>query len=457
MTTPGGLTPTGNGQALPQPPTLQNLATQPHVVEVQLTAAPSTLLLVTGVQTAVLAYNGSIPGPTLELTEGDHVVVHFKNGLSEPTTVHWHGMHIPADQDGSPMDPVAPGASRDYVFDVLPGTAGTYWYHPHPDGLTVGQVEKGLAGVVRVRAARDPLPATFGDTLLVLTDIKLDATGQVAVTDDVDQMNGREGGAVFVNGAVLPTLTVRSGDVRRLRILNASAARSYRLAIPGVTWLLVGTEGGLIGAPQEQSELLLAPAERVEVLLRASAPPGTQTTLQALPYDRGAMFMDSSGMGTLTSDLVDLVKVQYLPDAPAAAPAVPAVLRPVTALDTTGAPTRAFVLTEKMMALDFRINDKKYDAARVDEHVALGATEIWTVENKGDMDHPFHLHGFRFQVLDRSGVAAPFVAWKDTVNVVKNETVRFAVRFDDYPGMRMYHCHILEHEALGMMGTFEVR
>lgn len=445
------------GPVFPQPVGFTNLSSKAHTVEVRLAAAPFQAELVPGKKTNLLAYNGSIPGPTLELAEGDHVVVHFTNNLAEPTTVHWHGMHIPAAQDGSQLAPIAPGASRDIIFDVPVGTAGTYWYHPHPNGQTASQAEHGLAGVVRVRATNDPLPPEYGDRLVLLSDNRLDPTGQIAETTDTDRMNGREGDTVFVNGVVLPTLQVRAGEVARLRIVNASAARYYQLAIPNQSLLLVGTDGGLIGAPVERQKILLAPAERIEVLVRATEAPGTETFLQALPYDRGAMYMDATGMGTLTSPLTNLVRIRYSDAAPAPAPDVPAVLRPVAPLDVAMAKTRPFVLTENMMVMDFWINAKKYDSTRVDEQVALGATEIWTVQNNGDMDHPFHVHGFRFQVLDRNGVPEPFVAWKDTVNVLKTETVRVAIRFDDFPGMWMYHCHILEHEELGMMGMFEVR
>jgi bilirubin oxidase len=438
---------------LPQPATMDNASSAPNTVEVSLTAGVSKLALAAGKpSTHAWAYNGSIPGPTLVATEGDHVIVHFTNKLPETTTVHWHGLHVPANQDGNPMDGVAPGASRDYVFDLPEGSAGTYWYHPHPDGKTAEQVYMGLFGAIIVRAKNDPVPQGILGELLVLHDNKFDANGAIIPDDMGDQMNGREGNVLFVNGVVMPTLTIRPGEMRRLRILNASAARYYWLAVPNHQLVQIGTGGGLFGPPQTASQILLAPADRIELLLQGTADPGTTTTLRALSYDRGLMTMDGSAA---PSKQVDLLSIAYTSDAPMTSPDIPDTLRPITPIDTTGATTRSFVMSEQMMA--YMINGQSYDPMRVDTHAKLGATEVWTVTNTASMDHPFHLHGFQFQVLARNGKAEPVVAWRDTVDIPKNNgSVKLAVKFDDFPGMRMYHCHILEHEDLGMMGMLDV-
>ena len=439
---------------LPQPSPLANTSSAARTVEVQLVAEGTTLAVAPGKPASHLfAYNGSIPGPTLEATEGDHVVVHFTNKLSEPTTVHWHGMHVPADQDGSPMNPVAPGASRDYVFDLPPGSAGTYWYHPHTEGKTAEQVAMGLYGAVIVRAAQDPVPAEYVDEILMLNDNRFEANGELSADDMNDQMNGRIGDVIFANGAVLPTMTLRPGETRRLRILNASAARYYLLAVPGHTLVQIGTSA-LFGAPRPQEQLLLAPAERAEVLLQANGEPGTATTLRAMPYDRGLMSMSGGAMPM--DGAMDLLSIAYTSDARMTMAPIPATLRVIAPLDTTGATERSFVLSEDKQMMGFMINGKVYDPARVDVRAKLGATEIWTVRNDADMDHPFHLHGFQFQLLDRNGQPEPVVAWRDTFNVSAKESVRFAVKLDDFPGLRMFHCHILEHEGLGMMGTLSV-
>lgn len=430
---------------------MQNDSTAPATVEVSLVAGVNQLELAPGKPaTKAFAYNGSVPGPTLVATEGDHVIVHFTNNLTQPTTVHWHGLHVPSDQDGNPMDPVKPGASRDYVFDLPEGSAGTYWYHPHPDGKAAQQAAMGLFGAIIVRAKNDPLPKGLVDEILVLNDNRFDANGAVAAETMDDQMNGRRGDVLFVNGAVNPTMTLRPGEVRRLRVLNASAARFYLLSVPDHELLHVGSSGGLFGTPQRTEKVLVAPGERVELLLKATAAAGTTTTLKSLPYDRGIMAMGGS---TTPEKELDLLSVAYTSDAPMTTPAIPETLRTIAPLDTTGGVARTFVMSEQMM--DYMINGKTYDPMRVDVQAKLGATEIWTVRNEADMDHPFHLHGFQFQVLDRNGKPEPVVSWNDTVNVPKSATVRFAVKLD-LPGMRMYHCHILEHEDLGMMGMLDV-
>jgi len=434
-------------QPLRQPPVLRNSTTAPHTVEVTLVAAPARLALLPGVTTDVFAYNGSIPGPTLEAREGDRLIVHFQNDLPEPTSIHWHGIHLPAAMDGGPLDPVPPGGSFDYDFRLLPGSAGTYWYHPHPHHRTGYQVAQGLFGALLVRAADDPL-AQLPERLLILSDSRLDHHGALDHRHGpVEEANGREGNLLLVNGQTSPTLALRPGEVQRWRIVNASAARYYRLTLPGHPFLHVGSDGGLFERAVERAEVLLAPSERVELLVRGTGSPGNRTLLQSLPYDRYTPQTRPADWERTR----ELMTVEYSRER-AATPAIPAVLRPVPRLD----PARA---TGKRLMVLFQgfINGRLFDANRVDEVAALGATEIWELENPLAMDHPFHLHGFQFQVLDRNGVPEPFPAWKDTVNVPKGESVRFVVQYTDYPGKWMYHCHILDHEDHGMMGILEVR
>jgi FtsP/CotA-like multicopper oxidase with cupredoxin domain len=193
---------------------------------------------------------------------------------------------------------------------------------------------------------------------------------------------------------------------------------------------------------------VLGVGERVELLVRGTGAPGARSVLQTLPYDR---YIPQTRPPDWNEPR-DLLFLQYS-TAPAVAPvALAPVLRPVPVLDTAQATaTRVMVLTQHL------INGKALDMARVDVSTTLGATEIWEVENLVGMDHPFHLHGFQFQVLDRDGVPEPYRSWKDVVNVPKHQTARFIVRYDDHPGKWMFHCHILDHEDHGMMGVLEVR
>jgi bilirubin oxidase len=257
-------------------------------VEIELVASVARAELVPGVTTEVYAYNGQVPGPVLEFREGDRVRVRFRNQLPETTTVHWHGMHLPFPSDGSPFHPVAPGEEYEYAFTVQPGTAGTYWYHPHPDHRTGQQVARGLYGGIVVRAADDPLPL-MPERLLVLSDNRFHDDGSLDLPDPhshqgrMDFENGREGKVLFVNGEVMPTLSIRSGEVQHWRVVNASAGRFYRLSIPGHTLLHVGSDGGLFERAVEVDELLLATAERVEFLVRGTGAPGSTVTVQSLP------------------------------------------------------------------------------------------------------------------------------------------------------------------------------
>ena len=435
------------------PPVLVNISKLPRTVEVSITAAITTLSLQPGVTSEVFAYNGTVPGPTLDLREGDHVIVHFRNNLPEPTTVHWHGIHLPFDSDGSPFQPIKPGEAHDYSFTVRPGTAGTYWYHPHPDRRTGFAIGKGLFGGIVVHAADDPLPA-MPEKLIILSDNRFLKDGAIDFPDPyshhggLDEENGREGPVLFVNGHVMPTVTIRSGEVQRWRIVNGSAGRIYRIALSGHTFLHVGSDGGLFEKPIEVKEILLTTGERVELLVRGTDPPGTKTVLQNLPYDRYAPQTRPSDWETTR----DLLTLQTTDEPPVTPVAIPASLRKIIPLDTTKVTAvRTVVLSQGL------INGKTMDMSRVDVSTTVGATEIWEIENIVGMDHPFHLHGFQFQVLDRNGVPEPYLSWKDMLNIPKHTSARIIVRYDDYPGKWMFHCHILDHEDHGMMGVLEVK
>ncbi len=401
----------------------------------------------------MFTYNGGCPGPVVELQEGDRARLTLDNQLDEPSTIHWHGLHLPSHMDGSPFYPVAAGEAFTYEFDVPRGSAGTYWYHPHFGHRTGFQVAHGLHGALIIRADDDPL-RHLPEQLLVLWDNRLDADGAIDIPDPdspagrTDFENGREGPLHFVNGKLAPEIAIRAGEVQRWRIVNASAARFYRLALEGHTLLHVGSDGGLFEVPVEVPEILLAPAERVEVLVRATGEPGMRARLRAMPYDR---YIPQTRPANWR-DPCDLATLAYTTAAPVAPPEVPSRLRVVPPLrESDATATRTISMSQGLL------NGRKMDPARVDVSAPLGATEIWHVENLVGLDHPFHLHGFQFQVLDRNGEPEPFRCWKDTVNVPKHEEVRFIVRYDDFPGKWMYHCHILDHEDHGMMGVLEVR
>ena len=423
-----------------------------------LVAAPALAALVPGQATAMWLYNGIAPGPLLELREGQHVRIRLDNRLPQDTTVHWHGLPVPPEQDGNPMDPVRPGASRTYEFDVPTGTAGTYWYHPHAHQTTAEQVARGLAGAVIVRAADDPL-ARLPEVTMLVSGVRLDRDAQISANNPMDWTLGRQNDVLLVNGGRLPVLTVRPGTTQRWRILNATNARFLRLALDGHALTLVGTDGGLLAAPiAGLSEILIAPAQRVEVLVTVNATPNTQYRLRALRYAS-----ESMGMGTYRDD--ELLTLATSGESPTVPAVVPSALR---AIATLGTPTirQRIELSESMgMGMmgggmfGFLINGRSFDMNRVDLTTVPGRVEFWDIVNFTSMDHPIHIHGTQFQLVSRqvAGVVtpAPHLAWLDTVNVPARQSATIMVR-QTMPGKRMFHCHILEHEDAGMMGVLNV-
>jgi suppressor of ftsI len=371
--------------------------------------------------------------------------------------VHWHGLPVPPDQDGSPMDPLPPGAMRVYEFDLPAGSAGTYWYHPHAHGTTAEQVSRGLAAPFIVRGEGDPLSAIPEVTLLV-TGIRLDGGGQISPNGATDFAVGRQGEQLLVNGGRLPVHMVRPGATQRWRILNATSARYLRLSLDGHTLTLAGTDGGLLASPiGGLAEILVAPAQRVEVIVTASTSPNARFTLRALRHVSDAM-----GMGTYANE--DLLTLATTAEAPASAIAIPAILRPMATLGPEVARKRV-TLTQTGMGMmggasGFLVNGRTFDMNRVDFVSTVGEVETWDIVNETMMDHPIHIHGTQFRLLSRtsSGVVttAPYAARIDTVDVPAGTTATIGMR-QDFAGKRMVHCHILEHEDAGMMAVLDVR
>jgi FtsP/CotA-like multicopper oxidase with cupredoxin domain len=438
---------------------LSNTATQPGQFSATIEAAPAQHEFVPGLKTEVLAYNGALPGAMIEVFEGDRVKINFKNRIpDQDSTIHWHGLEIPSDQDGNPSDPVASGTDHIYEFTIPEGSAGTYWYHPHPHGTTAEQVYRGLAAPFIVRSKTDPLSPGLGDTPLVISSISLDVDGKISENTMADQFNGREGDHVLVNGTKQPILTLAPGSSRRFRLYNATNGRFLRLALDSHSMTLVGTDGGLVSAPiKGLKELLLAPAERAEIVIDFHGAPGT-FALKSLPYERGWMGMDKPAAKTITIMTFALAGSSVQPIA------LPEKLRDIATLGEAKAQkriqfTETMGMGNGMMTMGFQIDGKTFDMNRIDLKSRVGEVELWEIYNNSDMDHPLHIHGTQFQIVERERdkkfLPVSFVAWKDTVNITSKETVRLKLRFN-LAGNRMYHCHILEHEEQGMMGTLQV-
>ena len=420
-----------------------------------LVAAPYLVSLVSGHTTELWGYNNAFPGPVIELREGQRVTIDFANRLGLESTIHWHGLAVPADQDGSPMDPVAPGADRLYTFDVPMGSAGTYWYHPHAHQTTTLQVGHGLAAPLIVRSAEDPLGA-LPELTLMITSLTLDQNGHVATgmaaLGGMGAMMMAGTGELLVNGQRVPVHTMTPGATERWRIINATADRYLRVGLDGHSFAVVGTDGGSLGQPLPGlTEWLLAPAQRVEIVVTIAARHSTRYALRDLGYSGG---MSGGAAGELMT--VETGRT------PAQAPVeLPAVLRPVANLGLASARQRVVLSGAGMgMMGALLINGKSFDMSRVDLETVVGRVELWDLVNTTFMDHPIHIHGTQFQVVARTvgGLVAPvsYPAWLDTVNVPAGETITIKTR-QTLPGKRMFHCHILPHEDAGMMAVLDVK
>ncbi|MBE9166645.1 multicopper oxidase family protein [Pleurocapsales cyanobacterium LEGE 06147] len=420
----------------------------------------------------LLTYNGQVPAPRLEAKAGDTVRINFTNNLSQPTNLHYHGLHIPptGNADNAFLS-IPPGESLTYEFTIPKNhLSGTFWYHPHPHGYVAEQLFGGLAGLFIVRGELDEIPEIKAakEEFIVLKDFALDASGRIQSPNHMEIMMGREGQLLTVNGQVNPNFTIPKGGLLRLRILNASPSRFYRVSLENHPLYLIATDGGAIDAPIELQELLLAPGERAEVLVRGDREPG-QYQLLTLPYDRGGMGMMGRGghmmrgrghrMGRSFQTNPQVLATLSYQDSVATLP-LPQQLLPVETLPEPKT-VRRFELSMAMaprMGMVFTFNGQTFDPERVDTEVKLNTVEDWELINVDPdlMDHPIHLHLNRFQVVSRDGQSEPYRAWKDTVLVRGGETVRIRIPFRDFAGKTVYHCHILDHEDLGMMGIVEI-
>ena len=442
--------------------------------------------------------------PTLQLQQGQRLRVAFTNRTREPTIVHWHGLAVDTRNDGGGMPVVAPGERYDYAFDVRDRGA-LYWYHPHPHGLTAGQAYRGLFGMIEVddadqRRLRDALALVPGKSEIEL--VLQDRRGSAYAATAADRMHGYLGDTVLVNGTACPHLDVAT-RIYRLRILNASNARTYLLGLraadgSALPFTLIGGDAGLLATPQRCQQAYIAAAERLDVLVDltdaaegdsivletrvfdpmhmempepAAAPAVDHTAMaRALPTPGGATAIDHAAMGHggnfpegAPCALLQLrVRERIAYDA-----RIPATLSSLAAIDVGAA-------WERPLRLGFakgrwRINDRTFVMGETPIEVARDATEIWLIRNYfTSMPHAMHVHGFHFQILERqtspdqiaalkidaSGRLATDLGWKDTVLVWPGESVKIAIAFAmPFAATQTYmvHCHNLEHEDGGMM------
>jgi FtsP/CotA-like multicopper oxidase with cupredoxin domain len=427
------------------------------LLQAELSVAPAMVPYEGGTRWA-LTVNGTTPGPTLRVKPGDILRVLLNNRTEHSTNLHTHGLHVsPQGNSDNPFIEVRPGERFLYEFAIpedQPG--GLFWYHPHVHHHVAEQVFAGFFGAIIVEDDFDALSevAAATERLLILHDIRPgNSEADVMSASMMEHMMGREGSAVLVNGFLRPTLHATAGGLERWRILNASPSRYYSLGLRDHDFHVIGLDGTRLGQAVRRNSLLLVPGERVEALVEAEGP--GEFTLRTAAVNRGSMGMGMGmGMGGETaSGAADILTLSVegegrrgsgLPQLPPARPDLAA--QPIAA-------TRE--VTFSMQGMSFLIDGRPFEMSRTDVRARLGTTEEWTIRNVSTMDHPFHLHVWPFQVVAQSkGLPPP--GWKDVVNVPAGGWVKIRVRFDSFAGRTVYHCHILDHEDMGMMATIEV-
>jgi spore coat protein A len=441
------------GTPLPIPEVLAPVRRDGTTDHYEITQRPALLGLLPGLRTAAWTYGGTFPGPTIVSRAGRRTVVRHRNELSEPVVVHLHGGHTPAASDGYPMDmvmPEMPGMShpRDYTYPMNQ-RAATLWYHDHSMGRTGANIWRGLAGFHLVRDDEEdalPLPRGERDVPLMITDRSFRADGAMTYPGMHDGYeNGVLGDVILVNGAPWPVLAADPARYR-LRLLNASNARRYRLRLdpqpPGGGALVqIGSDGGLLERPIAHDVLEIAPAERFDLVVDfARYPAGTRVRLvNTLGADGTAEVMRfdvGSGGGADDSAIPERLSA-----------GVPR-LDPAQAVRT-----RTFQFKQSGDGV-WTINDKEFRPGRALARPRLGEIEVWRFLT--DFHHPIHVHLDPVQVVSRNsgGLGAYDHGWKDTVDVRASEAVEVVTRFTDYPGTYLMHCHNLEHEDMAMMADF---
>lgn len=422
--------------------------------------AASARVIVGGRAASLYTFNGSLPGPRFEARAGDSVTLRLDNALGEATNLHYHGLHIPPTGAADNIFLHVPdGESFTYQFSIPANhAAGLFWVHPHLHGTVARQVSRGLAMPFVIRGEIDAVPeiAAAEEHILVLQDFELDSNGNPAEPSMSDQMMGREGSIVTLGGAVNPAIGIRQGGLVRLRLVNGSVSRFYRLALEEHPLHIIGVDGGPLPAVRTVDEILFVPGERLDILIEGTRGEGSFRLLN-LPYDRGGMGMMGGSAQRTTETLATL---QYRGTSERTG-SLPSSLPPAAeALPPTALPQRVFRLgmgmgMGMMGGMTFTINGREFDARRIDSAPRLGTVEEWVYVNDTSMDHPMHLHTNSFQVIGPDGV--PERAWRDIIQVRAGQQARFRVRFDDFAGKTVQHCHILDHEDQGMMATVEMR
>lgn len=437
--------------------------------EVRLRPAAGTARLVPAPypDTAVWAYNGTVPGPEIRVRQGERLRVVVDNALAEDTTVHWHGIRLPNAMDGVPhltQPPIPPGGRFVYEFEAV--DAGTFWYHPHQ--RSAEQVDRGLAGVLIVEEAA-PV-AVDRDVTWVLDDWRL--LDDASISADFDEMHdlvmaGRIGNTVTVNGAVRESVEVRAGERIRLRLVNAGNARILGLQFEGHAPTVIALDGQPVEphAP-EGGMVVLGPAMRADLVLDMTGAPGARFRVVDRFYRGHEYRLLDLAYGAVPLRARALEGEIRLPANPLAEPDLAAAERHAVAFagggmaamrGMMGGGTMGRGMPAMAHAGIWTVNGVAASSHAMQPllTVARGRSCVLALANDTAFHHPIHLHGHAFRVLSRNAVPTRRREWRDTVLMAPRERVEIGFVADN-PGDWMLHCHILEHQAAGMMGVVRV-
>ena len=446
------------GESFTEPEVLRS---QGGRLQVRLEAALGTHD-VAGRKARAMGYNGGVPGPTLRLRPGDTVRLDLVNRLEEVTNLHVHGLHVSPEGNGDNIFlAVEPGQTQRYEHR-LPDDhpPGVYWYHPHHHGNVADQIFGGLYGAIIVEDPAEELEVDR-ERVMVISDTTLDPRGSLVTPSTMEQMMGREGELVLLNGQSAPRLKGRSGERERWRIVNACTSRYLALDLPGQEPRVVGRDVGRLAEDVALDDVVLAPGNRLDLVVDLTA---GISELTAQPVDRGGMMGGMMGGGgpSLGGDgPVTLARVEVgSGDGPGRGeiPAAPS-LRDLREAQVEQRRSITFQMGMGGMMgggggpMSFTFDGQEFDTDRIDQQVRLGTVEEWTIGNDSPLDHPFHLHVWPMQLIEIGGQEVTEPLWLDVVNVPARSQVKVRVAFEDLGGKTVYHCHILDHEDRGMMAT----
>ncbi len=503
-------------------------------VDLELTATQSKASILTGNKTEVWVFEstllkgdkntlqkleGSYLGPIIKVRKGQKIRIRFKNNLPEETIVHWHGMHVPEQYDGHPQDVIGDGETYIYEYEIM-NRAGTYWFHPHPHGRTGPQVYNGLAGLLLVTDEEEEklnLPKGAFDVPVVIQDRTFDNQNQLIYLDgQMERMQGFLGDQILINGSASQEISLKAGCTYRMRLLNGSNSRIYKLGWDdGSPMTIFGVDGSLLGSPKELPYLMLGPAKRVDLWLDLrDKDEGTVLTMKSLSFPLDGMSGGMMGDGMMDGVVCKLphgsefeVFSVKLADSGSNSAELPARLVNYQPLDPSTATNlnspRQFAFN--MGHMELTINGRTWETTEVadQEIVKLGTTEVWELINgdgmmsnddgggmmdghgmMGDggmmggdsgmmgnmmqMPHPVHIHQLQFNILERNvdgmdpglwdAIKEGFVdeGWHDTILLMPGMSAKVIMQFKDFKGLFVYHCHNLEHEDMGMMRNFKI-